>query len=89
MSLLHRCVFLLCLGRGILNLPLPVPNLLLLLQLLQVYHSLLVCILLRLSLLVHHLCGVVGNRLLLSALLLLLFVVATGRAARKFVYTLG
>ena len=89
MSLLHGCVFLLSLGRGILNLPLPVLNLLLLLQLLQVHHSLLVCILLRLTLLVHHLCGFVGTRLLLSALLLLLFVVPTGRAARKFLCALG
>ena len=89
MSLLHRCVFLLCLGRGILNLPLPFLHLLLLLQLLQVYHSLLVRILLRLTLLVHHLRGVVGTKLLLSALLLLLFVVATGRAARKFLCALG
>ena len=63
-SLLHGCVLLLDLAIVILNLPLPVLHLLLLLQLLQVYHGLLIGILLRLTLLVHHLSGLVGTRLL-------------------------
>ena len=62
--MLHSCVLLLDLAIVILNLPLPVLHLLLLLQLLQVYHGLLIGILLRLTLLVHHLSGVIGTRLL-------------------------